>query len=277
MQPKHTSHSRLAATLRNAVFAPALISAMCVPFVAHAADETAANASSTGGTSWGLGVAAISSQKPYTGIGRDSLALPLIYIENDWVRVFGLGAELKLPSLNISTSQKVDFRLVALYDGSGYKADDAPILEGMKERKGGLWAGAKATWRNDIADVNVELLGDASGNSKGQRINLGLERTFRLGNSFTLAPRLGASWLDKKYVDYYYGVGADEVRAGRLSYSGKSTVNTELGARATYFINKSQSIFMDVSFTSLGNEIKDSPLVDRSSQNRVSMGYLYRF
>jgi MipA family protein len=38
-----------------------------------------------------------------------------------------------------------------------------------------------------------------------------------------------------------------------------------------------QTIFLDVSGTSLGSGIKNSPLVGRSSQTGVRVGYLYRF
>jgi outer membrane protein len=34
---------------------------------------------------------------------------------------------------------------------------------------------------------------------------------------------------------------------------------------------------MDVGVSSLAKEIKDSPLVDRSTENRVFIGYLYSF
>ena len=37
------------------------------------------------------------------------------------------------------------------------------------------------------------------------------------------------------------------------------------------------SVFLDVKATRLADEIKDSPLVDRSTENSVLFGYLYRF
>lgn len=248
-----------------------------IPALALAAEPALQGVAQSTESTWGLGVAGASSQKAYKGSGRDNLVLPLVYFENQWVRVFGPRVEFKLPSLDVGASQKMDFRLLARYDESGYKSDDASILSGMAERKGGLWAGGKATWHNDLADVSAEVLADASGNSKGQRATLGLEKTFRLGQKVMLAPRVSASWMSKKYVDYYYGVRDNEVRADRPSYVGESAVNVEFGARATYLFNASHSVFLDVGVTSLAKEIKASPLVDRSTENRVSVGYLYRF
>ena len=44
-----------------------------------------------------------------------------------------------------------------------------------------------------------------------------------------------------------------------------------------YLFNRHHSMFVDVGVTSLGSGIKDSPLVDSSTENRVFLGYLYRF
>lgn len=253
--------------LAHLLFAPAIA----------LADDVVVKPAEPSGSVWGLGVAAVTTQKPYAGIDRDNRGLPLVYFENRYVRLFGPRVDLKLPSLDVGSSQKVDFSLVARYEDNGYESDDAPILSGMAERKGGLWAGGKVTWRNPVADVSAELLGDASGHSKGQRATLQVERTFRLGEQVTLAPRVSASLLSAKYVDYYYGVRDNEVRADRPAYIGDSAVNAELGARATYRFNPSHSMFLDVGVTSFAKEIKNSPLVDRSSENRVAVGYLYRF
>lgn len=228
-------------------------------------------------STWALGAAAISAQKPYAGWGRETKALPLLIYENRWFRFGGLGAEVKLPQLQLGESQSLDFRLIAKYDGSGYDADDSPVLAGMDKRKSGFWAGAKATWRTDLANLNAEWVADASSHSKGQRFALTLEKNFRLGPQVMLAPRLGATWADKKYVDYYFGVRANEVTATRAAYQGQAGVNAELGLRSTYLFDRHHSMFLDVGVTRLAKEIKHSPLVDRSTENRVFVGYLYRF
>ncbi|SEN88061.1 outer membrane protein [Duganella sp. CF517] len=259
--PSAIKHARLAA---------ALALGLCATGVAGAAAAGEAS-------SWGLGVAAFSAQQPYAGIDRENRALPLISYENQYVRVFGPVAEFKAYSVDLGAGQRLDLRVVGKYDFSGYETGDAPILNGMRERKSGFWAGGKMIWRTGIVDVSAELLADASGNSKGRRANLGLEKTWRIGEHLMLTPRAGVAWVDKKYVDYYYGVAADEARAGRPAYVGKSGVNAELGLRGTYVVDAHHSLFVDVGVTKLAKKIKDSPLVDRANENRVGLGYLYRF
>jgi outer membrane protein len=250
--------------------ATALALGLCATAVAGAAAADEAS-------SWGLGIAAFSVQQPYAGIKREKRALPLISYENDDVRVFGPNVELKASSVDFGDGQGVDLRLIGKYDFSGYKAGDAPILTGMRERKSGFWAGGKVIWRTGLVDVSAEFQADITGKSKGRRASLVLEKNWRIGEHVMLTPRISAAWVDKKYVDYYYGVAADEARPGRVAYMGRSGVNAELGLRSTYVVDQNHSLFVDLEVTRLSKKIKDSPLVNRSNENRVGLGYLYSF
>lgn len=230
------------------------------------------------GSSLGVGLAVISSQPVYKGADRETKALPMLSYENRYVKLSGPNAELKLPGVQLSESQHLSFGVVAdLVGGDSYKASDSPFLTGMAERKSSTWVGGKVEWENDVADVKLELLGDASGKSKGQRLVLGLERKWMLGQSLMLIPQVGAEWVDKKYVDYYYGVRASEAKAGRAAYAGKATVNPEISLTGIYRFDKRQSVMLNVGVKFLGKEIKNSPIVGRSTESRVMVGYLYRF
>jgi len=228
-------------------------------------------AQAEGESSWGLGLGVGMERKPYRNFDNKTRLLPLLSYENKWISVAGLGLDVKLPSAG-----PVSFRLRARYSMDGYDASDSPFLAGMDERKDGIWLGGAAVWHNDIANLSAELLGDASGNSKGTKLRLMVDRRFQAG-SFDITPRLAATRLDDKYISYYYGVNAAEVRAGRPFYQGGSAVNLEAGLRVGYALAPHQSLFLDLSTTKLGSSIKDSPLVDRSSQSGVRVGYLYRF
>ncbi len=227
---------------------------------------------------WGLGLGVASMQKAYKGTDRETRALPMLSYENQYVKLSGPNLELKLPGLQLSDSQRLKFGVEAkLFGGGGYEAGDSPALAGMAERKSSVWAGAKVEWENDWADVKLELLGDVSSNSKGRRVVLGLGRKWMLGPSVMLMPQVGVEWVDKKYVDYYYGVRAGEATAERAAYVGKATVNPEISLTAIYRFDKHQSLMLNVGVKSLGKEIKNSPIVGRSSENRVMLGYMYRF
>ncbi|WGI26208.1 MipA/OmpV family protein [Halomonas alkaliantarctica] len=254
-----------------------LVTAAFISGLVIASPLAYADEESSDETTWGLGVGAISEQDPYAGIDRENTLFPLLQVENRYISVFGPEIEFKLPSLVISDSQQLNFGIVAQYDGSGYEEGDAPILNDMSERKGGFWAGAKMEWNTNFVDVGAEWLTDVSGNSDGQRFDLGLERTWQIGEHIMLTPHVGASWQDDKNVDYYFGVRDSEVRFDRPAYSGESAVNIEAGVRGMYLFDQHHSVLIGVEVTSLADEIKDSPLVDRSTQNAVLVGYLYTF
>jgi outer membrane protein len=250
--------------------AAVLVLGLCATAAARAAPAGEA-------PSWGLGAAAFSVQQSYTGIKREHHALPLVSYENQYVRVFGPVAEFKAASVDLGGGQRLDLRVIGKYDFSGYETGDAPILTGMRERKSSFWAGARALWRTGVVDVSAEVQADVTRKSRGRRASLGLEKNWRIGEHVMLTPRASAVWLDRKYVDYYYGVGAGEARAGRVAYLGKSGVNVDVGLRGTYSTDEHHAFFLDLGVTRLAKGIKDSPLVDRATENRVGLGYLYRF
>lgn len=230
------------------------------------------------GSSWGLGLAVMSVQNAYKGTDRETKALPMISYENRYVKLGGPNLELKLPGIELSNSQRLNFGVMTqLFDGAGYEAKDSPALAGMAERKSSIWVGAKMEWENDLADVKLEWLGDASGKSKGQRLAVGLERKIMLSPRLMLIPQVGVEWVDKKYVDYYYGVRNGEATAGRVAYTGKATVNPEISLSGIYRFDRHHSMMLNVGVRSFGKEIKNSPIVGRSTENRVMLGYKYSF
>ena len=224
-----------------------------------------------GESRWGLGLGVDVHQEPYRDMDNDTQGIPLVYFENYWVRVMGPSLELKLPSAG-----PVAFRLKARYSLDGYEAEDSPYLEGMAEREGGVWVGGEAIWRTPFGNLSAELMGDASSHSEGRQFRLQADRRFDVGQ-FSFTPRLAAIQLDREYVGYYYGVNGSEVRAGRPRYEGDSAVNVEVGLRVDYRLAARQNVFLDLRSTRPGDGIADSPLVDRSTQTGLRVGYLYRF
>jgi len=223
------------------------------------------------GYHWGLGAGYGLLQKAYVDIDNDSIPLPLLIFDNRWISISGPSIDFKLPSPG-----PVSFALRAKYSRDGYEASDSPALFGMTERKSSFWYGGNAVWRNALADVSVELLADASDYSGGQRATLAVERGFEYGD-LRFTPRVSAAWLSDDYVDYYYGVGATEALPVRAAYRGDAAINLEAVLRTTYSIGPKQSLFLNVGVELLDNVIKDSPIVDGSTQSVMFLGYVYMF
>ena len=223
------------------------------------------------GSQWGLGATVGFEKKPYRDFDDKAQLLPILFYENRWIRLAGTTLDLKL-----SSSESFRWGPRLRFSGEGYEAEDSPFLKGMDERKSSFWAGAAASWDMRWATLSAEVLGDASGNSKGSRMSLGVERRFASG-SFDFTPRVAAHHVDKKYANYYYGVRSEEATALRPLHGGKATTNLEFGLQIGYALAPKQRLSLDLSTTRLGSSIKDSPLVDRTKQDNVRLTYLYLF
>jgi MipA family protein len=276
----HPHHPRSRASTRQSNAARLVaLAALLGGTVASAAAQQQGSGDPGGpeGTQWGVGLGVIAKRDAYKGIDRDTQVVPLLRFENEYLEFFGLGLEVKLPSLQLGEGSRLKFGLVGEADLSGYKAKDAPILAGMAERKGTLWVGAKAAWENEFLELSAEWTADAAGNSKGRKFSLGAETEWHLGEQAMVTPYVTANWLDKKYMDYYYGVRAAEATVGRSAYSPKGGVNLDIGLRAMYQFDKHHSMLLDVGITRLARQVKDSPLVGRSSTSQLILGYMYNF
>lgn len=225
-----------------------------------------------GDSRWGIGLGAAVIDRPYRGYDDEVKGLPILYFENRWLEVNAGRVDFK-----VNPSDVLGFRVRARYALDGYDPDESEYLQGMEERDDSAWVGAAVVWNNPIAEVSAEYLTDAMDNSAGSRGRIQAEHRFAMGRRFGLTPRVAAEWVDQKYVAYYYGVRPEEATVDRLAYEGDATVNLEAGFRFDYSPSPRHSLFLDVAATELGDEIEQSPLVERSRQTRISTGYLFRF
>ena len=246
-------------------------SAILAIALATASVTTPAQSAGADAPSWALGGGVAAVDKGYRDIDRDVLALPLISYESKWI-----SATVPTLDVKLHTSETLSLRARVRYARDGYDVDDSPYLAGMSDRKGGIWLGGAMQWRAPFAQISAEVLHDASGKSKSARAKVQAERRFGFG-AVGVTPRIGVEWVDRKFVDYYYGVRATEVRPGRAAYDGDATANAEAGLRFDYQVAPRQTVFFDVRASRFGSAIKDSPLVEQSGQAGVSLGYLYRF
>ena len=147
----------------------------------------------------------------------------------------------------------------------------------MDERKRGVAFGPSVKWRTPMADFSLDALGDVTGASNGTRIHAGAQKTWSFASRWSIAPRIGATWLSADYVDYYYGVKDTEATSERPRYSGRATVNLDTGVRIGVLLAAHQAMFLDIDGTHYGHGVTVSPIVDKTTQLGGRIGYVYRF
>lgn len=272
--PRPSSFSFIPTATTHAALLALSLAALATP--AHAQVFGDVDPAASSGTQWGLGIGVASRQRPYAEADRKNNVLPMLSVENRWFRLAGPGAEVKLWRHSFGPGNSLEAGLRLTYEDAGYKASDSPVLAGMDKRKDSFLGGGALGWKTPWIDLGAEWVADLSNESKGQKLSL--QASHRLGwGVLGVTPRVKAQWLDKKYVDYYYGVRASEVTADRAFYAGKSAMTTELGLRVDYAIARKHVVFFDASVTRLPDEIRQSPIVGRKDTSRLAVGYLYRF
>ncbi len=166
---------------------------------------------------------------------------------------------------------------VALKARRGYDPDDFDGLAGMDKRRTSAEAGINGMWRTRPVIVTFGYFTDVSGTSHGDSAVLGFSHPFRLSERWSLTPSVGAEWLNRDVVDYYYGVKPSEASANRPAYAGKSSVNLRLAVMAHYKLARAWSLFGGASVTRLGSGITDSPIIIHDNVAALFVGGGWHF
>ncbi|OLQ77747.1 hypothetical protein BIT28_05285 [Photobacterium proteolyticum] len=160
--------------------------------------------------------------------------------------------------------------------GTGYDADDADVLKGMKDRKMSGDLGLNADFHLGLGTVSTFLQHDVTGAYKGF---IGGAKYFHVMNLGVadFVPFAGVSYLSKDFVDYYYGVKASEATSTRKAYKGDSDFAFNVGYKLVVPVTDSIDITQSTAYTRLGSKISDSPIVDSANQWVVGATVAYHF
>lgn len=209
---------------------------------------------------FGLGIGLITRTSPY----RDTKTLtaqplPAISYIGDRLQIIGLSAKY-----GITDWGDVALAATARYRFGAYDEDDSAYLEGMGDRDdtvlGGLALQVKLPEGFKLSTGYEHDLFDRSGGGIGR---LGIEKSWQMG-AMTTSPHLALNWLTGKLADYEYGVPADRTRADRPAYHPGDAVNWEAGVTIFRELYTDWQVILSGTVTFLSEDIKESPLVDRS-------------
>lgn len=218
----------------------------------------------------GVGLAALVENEGYKDGGTETEPLPVLFYQGDRLRVLGPQLTYRvLGDRRTNIGLRVDYRF------DGYDKDDGAIFEGMAERKSGIAAGVAGQVHVGVGNVYYSLAKSISA-SKGMygSVQYGIPVDVA---GWTVTPRAGVEFFNAKYADYYFGVRADEARAGRPAYTPGRALNLDLGVDLHRDIGRHHTVFGSVKYRRYDSAIKDSPLMEKSGSPRLNIGYLYRF
>jgi hypothetical protein len=191
--------------------------------------------------------------------GGSDLGYQLV-LEDDW------GIDAKYGNYQLPFSEK------GYYGGEGY----VPELSGIKSRKQDKSIGLSYYQTIGSYQAVVELVYDALGESDGWVLHIEATRNFELRN-WDLWLNFGANYYSANFIDYFYGVDADEATLKRPAYElgGSASLFTQM--QANYPIAEDWVFSAGASFLVGASNAKKSPLVNSRHARAVFAGVKYVF
>ncbi len=222
-----------------------------------------------------LSAGIFSVQSEYRGSDARVLPMPVIQYEGD--RFFIQNTEAGFRLWNDGTQKlSVGATLLPQYFRSG-KSDDAAMKQ--LDNRNVIVMGTLSYELNTttFGSLRLSASGDITGTSDGFLAGVSYAYPVRTGR-LTIVPSGGLLFASANFNDYYYGVSRGEsLHSGLAAYSPDSSLTPFLGVGATLDLSEHWRLFASWKVTFLDDEIKDSPMVDRSTQHIFGGGVTYMF
>lgn len=221
-----------------------------------------------------LGAAAGIAAEPYRGYKTKVYPVPIINYENDNFYFRSLAAGYYLWN-----DQQNKLSITAYYLPQFFKPGDSDDerMKRLDKRRSTLMAGLAYSHNAEWGTIRTVLSGDTLNNSNGMLGDAAYLYRFT-PDSWTLVPGVGVTWSSKNQTKYYYGVSENESqRSGLDSYKPGNSLATYVELTANYKFNPNWNAFVTGRVIRLSNEVKDSPMVDKSYTGLMLTGVSYNF
>ncbi len=225
---------------------------------------------------YALGVAVTVNQSPYTAGSSSITPYPYLTSFNhpaftrDWLLLFddaGTGARYV---------SKAGFEVGAVgrLRIGGFGSDVTSEYFELREREWTVEMGAIAGWRGWPIHFQARLFTDVMGRHGGEVSELSVSWPLKRNWGF-LIPMVDAVHQSGEFNRYYFGVSEVESAPDRPVYSPGADTNIRLRLRAGYRLSDRWLLTGYIQAELLGDEITNSPIVDRDTLYSYNVGLAY--
>ncbi len=162
----------------------------------------------------------------------------------------------------------------------GYEASDSINLRAMKTRQRTLEGGLALSASYGDAFGEVLLLTDLLDRYDSWLARAEFGRSFTFGD-FTLYPSMIFTYLSDDFVNYYYGVEADEIDTPLARTSYRATAGWQVGAQTfiNYKFDKNYALLLNLRADKLPSSATASPIVkdDYIYSGLLSLMYSFEY
>lgn len=249
------------------------VAAQAAPPAAGQADASATGQAETQ-PEFFIGMGASMSSSPYKGVNTQWQPVPVVGFENQYAYIRDYTAGLKLLNLKF-----FELSAFAGYDDTFFESSESNDrrVRRLRDRNPSGVLGTEARLISPYGMLHASATRDVLDNSNGWTGALGYKTLVEYGN-LEVIPALGAYWADSAYNDYYYGITNEESRRSGLgAYRPGSAFSPYLNLTVDYTVFDNWGVFCRGEVIFLNDEIKDSPMVDSSRTQSLTMGVTYDF
>ncbi len=225
---------------------------------------------------YALGVAVTVTQSPYTAGSSSITPYPYLTSFNhpaftrDWLLLFddaGTGARYV-------SEAGLEVGAVGRLRIGGFGADVTSEYFELREREWTIEMGAIAGWRGWPIHFQGRIFTDVMGRHGGEVGELSVSWPLQRRWGF-LIPMVEAVYQSGEFNRYYFGVTEIESAPDRPVYTPGADTNLRLRLRAGYRLSDRWLLTGYVQAEMLGDEITNSPIVDRDTLYSYNVGLAY--
>lgn len=165
------------------------------------------------------------------------------------------------------------------FDESGLAFYNDTVIEelvGINSRHYDFDVGVRLTRRFKSAQISFEYLHDVTGSHNGWVINSFLSKIIPWRN-WEFRTGVGVSAYSSDFINYYFGISADEATASRPIYQTDGGTSLVLELHGEYPINQHWVFLGGWLSTWFSEEISNSPIVSQGYQHKAKVGVRYVF
>ena len=223
---------------------------------------------------WSLGAGVMIKDSPYAGEGTDVQPIPLVSFEGERFYLQGITAGwrfIETDAFELSAIGKFRFDGFTVDDlGRSELAANGIDYRLLEDRDMGFDVGVGMAWKGRAGELELELLADATGTSKGHELSLQYGYPFEIGRG-QLTPSIGVTWMSKDLANYYYGTLDKEVARGVVDYKPGSAAVPKIGLQYFRPLGEKWSVMAFADYSRLPDELADSPLLEPDTNGTASV------
>ncbi|TAA41018.1 MipA/OmpV family protein [Corallincola spongiicola] len=238
------------------------------------ASSLPATAMAAGDTEIGVGVQVPSSA--YRNYDDSARAIPIIKFDTEWF--YADGGEVGFKALDKGPHRIGIYLTMGEEEWDGSDNDQAEF-DGFEDKDRAFHLGASYRFKAKWGVVRAQYFTDISDEHDGNGAALSYAYPWKVSDKIVLIPSVRIKYMDEDYANYYYGISnRDAATSAAVSaYDTGSATNISVGLMAGYHLAEHWNLYAGVTYTSLDDDLEESPLLDDDNETSGMLGVAYKF